>query len=119
MNREQLIALLERFERGEVSRDDLLEQLAQLPFQALGDARIDTHRALRQGAPEVVFGEGKSAALLQRIFQRLLDAGHAVLATRVGAEKASELAARFQRRDHPPGAQHLLDGDEALEVGKG
>ncbi len=100
MDRDRLHALLESFARGDLLRDELVETLARLPFEALGDARVDTHRALRTGVPEVVLGTGKSADQLARIVAVLRAAGGDVLVTRVTREQASELCARFPDLEH-------------------
>ena len=60
MNPEKLRALLEDVRAGKVEPDEALQNLKSLPFEDLGFARIDHHRALRTGAPEVIFGEGKT-----------------------------------------------------------
>jgi NCAIR mutase (PurE)-related protein len=93
MDRERLSALLERHARGEVSRDELIEALAVAPFVELGDARVDTHRALRAGFPEVVLGTGKTPDQLARIARTLAATGGNVLVTRVSPEVAAELRA--------------------------
>src|SRR5512143_30223 len=89
MDRERLISLLDRHARGEVSRDELVESLAVAPFVELGDARVDTHRALRNGFPEVVLGLGKTADQLTRIARTLAAAGGNVLITRIEPEVAA------------------------------
>ena len=71
MDREQLHALLTQLERGEISQAELIEELAQLPFRQLEDARVDTHRALRNGQPEVVLGLGKTSDQIVRIVRPL------------------------------------------------
>jgi NCAIR mutase (PurE)-related protein len=91
MDRDRLNALLERFARCELALDELVETLAQLPFQSLGDARVDTHRALRNGQPEVVLATGKTADQIARIVATLRDAGGNVLVTRVNPEQAAAL----------------------------
>jgi NCAIR mutase (PurE)-related protein len=93
MDSERLSALLERHARGEVSRDELIEALAVAPFVELGDARVDTHRALRAGFPEVVLGTGKTPDQLARIARTLAATGGNVLVTRVSPEVAAELRA--------------------------
>lgn len=100
MDRDRLNALLESFARGELDRDELVETLARLPFQTLEDARIDTHRALRQGVPEVVLGTGKSTDQLLRIMAALADAGGNVLVTRVSPEHVPALARAFPALEH-------------------
>src|SRR5258706_162439 len=91
MDRERLIALLDRHARGELSRDELVETLAVAPFVELGDARVDTHRALRVGFPEVVLGTGKTVDQLARIATALAQAGGNVLITRIAPDVAAEL----------------------------
>ncbi|MBM4336435.1 MAG: nickel pincer cofactor biosynthesis protein LarB [Deltaproteobacteria bacterium] len=104
MDRDRLNALLDGFARGDLERDELVEMLARLPFQALGDARVDTHRSLRNGVPEVVLGEGKTVDQIARIVRVLRDAGGDVLVTRVSAEQARALIAAV------PGLEHLAAG---------
>jgi NCAIR mutase (PurE)-related protein len=98
--REELEALLDAVTRGEVSSADAVERFASLPVRDLGFARIDVHRELRQGAPEAVFGEGKTPAQVTAIVSALLDAGAgSVLVTRASAE------ARAAVRDAVPEAE--------------
>jgi pyridinium-3,5-biscarboxylic acid mononucleotide synthase len=91
MDRDRLNALLERFARGEVSRDEVAEALAVAPFVELGDARVDTHRALRHGFAEVVLGSGKTVDQIARIGRVLAAEGANVLVTRIEPERAEEL----------------------------
>src|SRR4051794_31723299 len=72
--RAQIVNLLEAVERGEVSAAAALERLARLPYDDIGFARIDTHRELRQGAPEAVLGEGKTPEEVEAIVRSLLEA---------------------------------------------
>jgi pyridinium-3,5-biscarboxylic acid mononucleotide synthase len=70
-----LLALLEAVESGSLSPSAAVERLAGLPFRDLGFARVDTHRELRQGAPEAVLAEGKSPEEVVEIVLALLDGG--------------------------------------------
>ena len=91
--REQLAGLLGQIERGEISPDTALAQLARLPYADLGFARPDVHRELRQGAPEVVLGTGKEAEEVVAIVRSMLEAGvGSVLVTR--ADEAMRAAVR-------------------------
>jgi hypothetical protein len=108
MDRDRLNALLESFARGELLRDELVEALARLPFELLGDARVDTHRALRNGVPEVVLGIGKSAEQIARIVAVLREAGGDVLVTRVTHEQASEVRAWIPEFEHDANARLLV-----------
>jgi NCAIR mutase (PurE)-related protein len=89
MNRLQLRALLDHVQSGaltpEAAQDQLLQFLRQSPFEDIGFARIDHHRNVRQGFPEVVFGEGKTPEQIAAISERIVAAGHNLLVTRTTA----------------------------------
>jgi len=101
MDKHQLASLLEQVAGGQLSAAEALQQLHKLPFEDVGIARVDHHRSLRQGVPEVIFGEGKTAVQILAIFESLAATGNNVMATRLDAEKAGALAARF-----PQGVYH-------------
>jgi NCAIR mutase (PurE)-related protein len=83
MNKATLLELLAAVERGSVSPAEATDRLASLPYEDLGHARIDHHRTLRAGLPEVIYAAGKSPGQTAEIFTRMAAAGHDVLATRV------------------------------------
>ena len=83
MDPKHLRQLLERVHAGNASVDDALRELADLPYKDLGFARVDHHRHLRTGFPEVVLGLGKSAEQIGHIMTELARTGANVLATRV------------------------------------
>src|SRR5260370_11465681 len=89
----RLRELLEGVRLGGRSIDAALTELRNLPYGCLGCAAVDHHRALRQGAPEVVFGEGKTAGQIVGIARELAGAGHNVLVTRLDPERAREATA--------------------------
>jgi NCAIR mutase (PurE)-related protein len=120
MEREALRALLEQVRRGDVAPDAALARLAELPFVETPNARVDTHRALRLGLPEVVLGTGKTAAQIAEIAGALRAAGQAVLATRVAPDVADAVAARLPEADYDAAARLLwLGPSEVPIVGKG
>jgi NCAIR mutase (PurE)-related protein len=84
MDEERLRELLEAVQAGSLSVDDSLERLRQLPYEDIGFAQIDHHRALRTGFPEVILGEGKTVDEVVAIAERLLAHGDRLLVTRVG-----------------------------------
>jgi len=86
--------LLDQIRAGEVSVEDGLATLQSLPFRDLGFATVDHHRALRQGVPEVIFGEGKSGEQIAAIAEEMVRAGTNVLVTRVDPVKAAMLGER-------------------------
>src|SRR5215831_9396336 len=83
--------LLERVRAGEASVEDALARLKDLPFADLGYAMVDHHRALRQGVPEVILGDGKSVAQIAGIARELARTGQNVLITRLDDAKSTEL----------------------------
>ncbi len=100
--RAELGELLEAVRRGEVEPAAALERFAGLPFRDLGFARVDTHRELRQGAPEAVLGEGKTPEQVVAIVRSMLEGGAgSVLVTRADRElRAAVLAAAPDAEEH-------------------
>ena len=95
MDPDKLRQLLAQVARGEASIDAALESLRHMPFRELpGVATVDHHRHLRLGAPEVVFGTGKTGEEIAIIVEELARGGENVLATRVDPEKARVVLAR-------------------------
>ncbi len=86
MDRKKLEELLRAVAAGELGVDEAVERLKHLPYADLGFARVDTHRALRAGFPEVIFCERKTPAQVAAIAARLAETGAAVLATRATRE---------------------------------
>lgn len=98
MNHKQLKALLGAIQAGDLSIDEGLERLRDLPFEDAGVALIDHHRTLRQGVPETILGEGKTAEQIATIVSRMAARGGNLLVTRLSGEKAEILL-----KDHPAG----------------
>ncbi len=82
MNAESIRQLFEQVRRGKLAPDDAVDRLRHLPFEDLGFAKVDHHRSLRAGMPEVIFGQGKTPSQTAGIFARLAEHGGNVLATR-------------------------------------
>ncbi len=97
MTAEQLEGLLADVAAGRLAPGAALERLRHLPFEDLPFARIDHHRALRQGHPEVVFCERKTADQVVAICERLEAATGTFLGTRADETVASRLRARFPK----------------------
>lgn len=93
MNTEDLNTLLEGVRSGQIVVEDAVRQLRSLPFEDLGFARIDHHRTLRQGAPEVVFCQGKTPEQTAAIFETLAQRNRYVLGTRATSEHYEAVAA--------------------------
>jgi len=107
----RLQELLERVKKGEVSTDEALHQLRDLPFTDLGFAMVDHHRAIRQGVSEVILGQGKTVEQISAIAGELARAGHNVLVTRVDAEAAAGV-----QKVLPDTKYHALARTLTLEV---
>ena len=95
MNPADLKKLLHALQAGEISVAEVEKALSTLPFQDLGMAQIDHHRELRQGFPEVIFGENKDAEQLQAITAAMKSKGSNILITRLSEEKGTDLLATF------------------------
>ena len=119
MDADRLKELLEQVRAGETSPDEALQRLKDLPFEDLGFAKIDHHRRLRSGMPEVVFGPGKAPAQLAEIFCRLAGQGANVLATRVSPEQVSAVRARIPPAAHNEVARTLTLKQDNKLLGKG
>ena len=87
MNEDDIRKLFQRVRAGKLSPDDAVDRLRHLPFEDLGFAKVDHHRVLRAGMPEVILGEGKKPSHVAAIFARLAKHGNNVLATRVTPEQ--------------------------------
>lgn len=103
MTHEHLEHLLESLKRGEVTTEDVLSRLKNLSFEDVGFAKIDHHRRIRNGYPEVIYGEGKTPMQVAEIFSRLAENNPNVLCTR-----ASDPIARAVRERVPEAEYHEL-----------
>jgi len=105
MDRASLFTLLDGLRSGAVSHEEAVRRIERETFEDLGFAKLDHHRALRQGMPEVIFAEGKTPSQVADIFRRLAAHGGNVLATRATEEQyAAVAAAAFA--DHAPQAEY-------------
>jgi NCAIR mutase (PurE)-related protein len=101
MDSHQLKQLLDSVRAGTVSPDEAALRISIAPFHDTGDfARVDLHRRVRCGFPEVVFGQGKTAAQIEAILKVLLTHGHGGLVTRLDPQAAAHLAAAFPEGAH-------------------
>jgi NCAIR mutase (PurE)-related protein len=105
MTEERLRRLLERVAAGRLGADAAIEHLRHMPFEDLGFAKIDQHRTLRRGVPEVIFGEGKSAEQIAAIGARMTAAGTTMVVTRLDADKARAVRRRLRGLTYHPEAR--------------
>jgi pyridinium-3,5-biscarboxylic acid mononucleotide synthase len=93
MTEHKLRQLLEEVRAGSRTPDDAVREMAHMPFEDLGFAKVDHHRALRHGMPEVVMGRGKTADEVVGISKKLLERSNNLLVTRADAEMAAAVKA--------------------------
>jgi pyridinium-3,5-biscarboxylic acid mononucleotide synthase len=96
MMHDRLKRLLADVARGTLPVEKAFERLRVLPYEGVGDAHVDHHRGIRQGVPEVIFGEGKSTEQIVAIARSMRHAGTGVLITRLSDEKARAIRRRFR-----------------------
>ncbi|MFH1091888.1 MAG: nickel pincer cofactor biosynthesis protein LarB [Pseudomonadota bacterium] len=92
--------LLEEVKSGRVSVDEALTNLKNLPFEDLGHSALDHHRTLRQGHPEVIFGQGKTEEEILSLMKGLADSGDNVLVTRLAPGSAESVLAGFPQAEY-------------------
>ena len=126
MNSQELLKLLESVKSGSLTPGKALERLKHLPFEDLDFAKVDHHRALRQGFAEVIFGKGKSPDQIAKIVRAMLakkGSNHNILITRADAKIFSAVkraAGKIARlaRFHPLSGVITIERDKEI-VGKG
>jgi len=96
----EAIQLLEQFRVGKASRERVLQAFQAAPLANLGFASVDTHRALRNGFPEVIFGAGKTPVQVVKIAAKLVEKSGRVLITRVTPEHARAVRRKFKHAGH-------------------
>ncbi|CAO0821892.1 Pyridinium-3,5-biscarboxylic acid mononucleotide synthase [Desulfarculales bacterium] len=120
MTSDALKKLLEEVAAGRTAPDKAMQRLKSLPYEDLGFARVDHHRVLRKGFPEVIFGQGKTPAQIVSIAQALFAQGAAVLVTRVEAAKAKVVRQKIPKLEYHPQARVLTrPAREGARSGRG
>ena len=117
MNRLELLKILELVKSGELAPDRAIERLKHLPFEDLGFAKVDHHRALRQGFTEVIFGKGKTPRQVAEIVKAMLgkeDSRHNILVTRADAKMFSAVK-RASGKNSRNTSFHPLSGAITIE----
>ena len=111
--------LLEGVQERQLSVDDALGRLKDFPYEDLGFARVDTHRSLRRGFPEVIFCPGKTTEQVVEIAGRIRERDGRVLAARAGTEVALALQAARPDAVYHEAARMVLVGEPAPRCGRG
>ena len=119
MNPHQIEALLNEVREGSLDVSAALARLRTLPFEDLGFAKLDHHRALRTGMPEVIFAQGKSSEQVAAIFARMAQAGGNVLATRAARAAYEAVFAAEPRAIYHETARAITLTQAPVPAGKG
>src|SRR5262245_7498564 len=109
MDPSALRKLLQEVRSGAVSPDEAVSRLRHLPFEDLGFARVDHHRRVRSGMPEVIFSQGKSPAQVARIFKSMVAQGGNVLATKASVEHYQAVKKVARKAEYRKLAQAITD----------
>ena len=119
MNADSIRKLFDQVRKRRLSPDEAVEHLRHLPFEDLGFAKVDHHRRLRVGMPEVVFGEGKTPGQIADIFTRLAKHGGNVLATRATQEQFALVKKKLRRAEYRELARAIVLQQDRKKYGKG
>ncbi len=107
MNIRKLEGLLKKVKSGKTRIDEAMVELKSLPFEDLGFTRIDHHRSLRKGFPEVIWGQGKTSGQILSIMKQLKRKGQNILITRLEEKKAKTIQKVFPKSRYYPRSQVL------------
>lgn len=119
MNAESIRKLFEEVRKGRLKPDDAVDRLRHLPFEDIGFAKVDHHRALRNGMPEIILGEGKTPAQVAGIFQRLAKQGGNVLATRASEKQFTAVRKKIRAAEYRGLARAIVLQRDSQKYGKG
>src|SRR5664279_1860196 len=119
MDQEQLRALFEQVRSGAVEIDAAMARMRHMPFEDLGFAKVDHHRALRHGMPEVIFAQGKTPEQVVAIAERLLANAPNVLITRADRECAALVTAQLPGGEYLPLSRAIRFWRDRTVHGKG
>lgn len=119
MNPESIRKLFDQVKKGRLSPDDAVQRLRHLPFEDLGFAKVDHHRPLRAGMPEVIFGQGKTPKQVAEIFARLARHGRNVLVTRADESQFAAVKKRARQAQYHDLARAITLHRDRARLGKG
>jgi NCAIR mutase (PurE)-related protein len=123
MNVQELHTLLEEVRAGKTATTDaarrVVDAMSAAPFDDLGFARVDTHRHLRQGFPEVILGSGKTPAQIAAIAARLVERGHSLLVTRATTDAYAAVRAVVPDAEYHDTARTIVARRGDIPPGKG
>jgi NCAIR mutase (PurE)-related protein len=119
LNAEAIRKLFRQVRSGTLSPDEAVSRLRHLPFEDLGFAKVDHHRALRAGMPEVVFGQRKTPTQVAQIFSRLAQRGGNILATHASPEQFAAVKKRVRKAQYRELARAIVLQRDSTQYGGG
>jgi len=119
MDSAALRKLLQQVKTGSLSPDEAVARLRHMPFEDLGFAKVDHHRRLRQGLPEVIFARGKTPKQVAGIFKRMAAHGGNVLATKSEAEHFAAVRKAVSKAEYRELAQAIVLQQDPAKYGRG
>jgi pyridinium-3,5-biscarboxylic acid mononucleotide synthase len=119
LNAEAIRRIFVEVRKGRLAPDEAVDRLRHLPFEDLGFAKVDHHRALRAGMPEVILGEGKTPAQVAQIFSRLAKHGGNILATRTSPQQFAAVKKKAPKAEYRELARAVVLRREQKKYGKG
>ncbi len=119
LNSDSIRKLFRQVHQGKLSPEEAVERLRHLPFEDLGFAKVDHHRALRNGMPEVIFGKGKTPDQVAEIFAHLAKHGGNILATRTTEDQFQAVKQLVPRSDYRVLARAIVLKRDRKKYGKG
>jgi len=119
MNESALRKVFQQIKSGRISVDEAVSRLRHLPFEDLGFAKVDHHRRLRLGLPEVIFSRGKTPRQVAEIFKRMVARGGNVLATKAGPEHFRAAKKLVRKAEYRELAQAIVLKQDPTKYGKG
>ena len=119
MDPSALRKLLEQVREGSISPDDAVARMRHMPFEDLGFAKVDHHRRLRSGMPEVIFSRGKTPQQVSQIFKKLATHGGNVLATKADAQHFAAVRKAIRKAEYRELGQAIVLRQDKTVYGKG
>jgi NCAIR mutase (PurE)-related protein len=119
LNSDFILNLFQQVRRGKLSPDEAVARLRHLPFEDLGFAKLDHHRSLRVGMPEVIFGQGKTPSQMAQIFSRLAQDGGNILATRASEQQFAAVKKKVRKAEYRELARAIVLQRDRKKYGKG
>jgi pyridinium-3,5-biscarboxylic acid mononucleotide synthase len=119
LSAESIRKLFEQVRRGKLAPDQAVERLRHFPFEDLGFAKVDHHRTLRAGMPEVILGQRKTPAHLAQIFASLAKRGGNILATRADEKQFTAVKKKVRAAEYRELARAIVLLRDGRKYGKG